>query len=127
MHAKIRLPEKFSFPIQNYQGKNGFTMANFEGEEPVAQMGATVFASLSDTGGELTFKLPFGKQLDFVREKPSLPLSVQCLLAGDCSIPSCLEILDLMKMHRWCFTLLKINVGNCSLLMNTRAVKIGIF
>lgn len=82
LHAKIGLPEKFSFPIQNYQGKTVLQWQIFEGEEPVAQMGATVFASLSDTGGELTFKLPFGKQLDFVREKPSLPLSVRVFAGG---------------------------------------------
>ncbi|MGN6890959.1 hypothetical protein, partial [Neisseria sp. P0014.S004] len=66
----------------NYQGKTVLQWQIFEGEEPVAQMGATAFASLSDTGGELTFKLPFGKQLDFVREKPSLPLSMRVFASG---------------------------------------------
>lgn len=82
LHTKIGLPEKFSFPVQDYQGKTVLQWQIFEGETPVAQMGATAFASFSDTGNGLVFKLPQEKQIIFVRKQPGLPLSMRVFSGG---------------------------------------------
>ena len=45
-------------------------------------MGATAFASFSDTGNGLVFKLPQEKQIIFVRKQPGLPLSMRVFSGG---------------------------------------------